>query len=72
MPAVGDGRYDLGCLYIGVNDVRAPDWDRAASSAATPTALGFLAERCDRVLLLTVPLDLGRPRAGAGWTRPTR
>ena len=20
-------RYDLGCLYIGVNDVRAPDWD---------------------------------------------
>ena len=22
-------RYDLGCLYIGVNDVRALDWDAA-------------------------------------------
>src|SRR2546423_10836864 len=21
------GRYDVGCLYIGVNDVRALDWD---------------------------------------------
>ena len=28
VPAVGDGRYDLGCLYIGVNDVRALDWER--------------------------------------------
>src|SRR5262249_52687680 len=25
--AVADARYDLGCLYIGVNDVRAPDFD---------------------------------------------
>ena len=23
-------RYDLGCLYAGVNDVRAPDWDADA------------------------------------------
>src|SRR3712207_5903397 len=22
-----DARYDVGCLYAGVNDVRAPDWD---------------------------------------------
>ena len=22
-----DGRYDLGCLYIGTNDVRGFDWD---------------------------------------------
>ena len=22
-----DARYELGCLYIGVNDVRALDWD---------------------------------------------
>jgi hypothetical protein len=28
-------------------------------------ALRFLAERCDRVLTVTAPLDLGRPRAGA-------
>jgi lysophospholipase L1-like esterase len=63
--AVGDGRYDLGCLYIGVNDVRAPDWERERFERAHTEILGFLADRCDRLLTLTVPLDLGRPRAGA-------
>jgi lysophospholipase L1-like esterase len=58
------GRYDLGCLYAGVNDVRALDWDAAAFERAHTAALAFLAERCDRVLTVTVPLDLGRPRAG--------
>ncbi|MGI8902122.1 MAG: GDSL-type esterase/lipase family protein [Solirubrobacteraceae bacterium] len=57
-------RYELGCLYIGVNDVRAPDWDLGAFDAAFGQALRFLCERCDRVLTLTAPLDLGRPRAG--------
>jgi lysophospholipase L1-like esterase len=66
LPAVAaDARYDLGCLYVGVNDVRAPDWDRAAFERGHRTALAFLAERCERVLTMTVPLDLGRPRAGA-------
>jgi lysophospholipase L1-like esterase len=65
VPAVPDVRYDLGCLYIGVNDVRALDWDRAAFEHGHTAALAFLAERCDRVLTATVPLDLGRPRAGA-------
>jgi lysophospholipase L1-like esterase len=64
VPAVSDGRYDVGCLYIGANDVRAPDWDRESFERGHSTALGFLAERCDRVLTVTVPLDLGRPRAG--------
>ena len=32
------------------------------SSATTGAALAFLAERCERVLTATVPLDLGRPR----------
>jgi lysophospholipase L1-like esterase len=64
LPAVPDGaRYDLGCLYIGVNDVRALDWDRATFEAGHRTALAFLQERCERVLTATVPLDLGRPRA---------
>jgi GDSL-like Lipase/Acylhydrolase family len=58
-------RYDLGCLYIGVNDVRMVDWDAAAFEASFRTALEFLRDRCDRVLTMTVPLDLGRPRAGA-------
>jgi lysophospholipase L1-like esterase len=65
LPAVGDARYDLGCLYIGVNDVRAPNWERAAFERDHRAAVAFLAERCDRVLTATVPLDLGRPRAGA-------
>ncbi len=58
-------RYDLGCLYIGVNDVRAFDWDREPFERDYRTALEFLAQRCARVLTLTAPLDLGRPRAGA-------
>jgi lysophospholipase L1-like esterase len=57
-----DARYDLGCLHIGVNDVRALDWDADAYAADLATAVDFLAERCDRVVLLTIPLDLGRPR----------
>jgi len=66
LPAVPDGaRYDLGCLYVGVNDVRGLDWDRAAFERGHRTALAFLTERCERVLTMTVPLDLGRPRAGA-------
>jgi lysophospholipase L1-like esterase len=60
-----DTRYDLGCLYVGVNDVRALDWDRAAFERGHRAALAVLRERCDRVLTMTVPLDLGRPRAGA-------
>jgi lysophospholipase L1-like esterase len=63
--ASGDARYDLGCLYIGVNDVRALDWDLDAFAAAHRAALEYLAARCERVLTVTVPLDLGRPRAGA-------
>jgi lysophospholipase L1-like esterase len=59
------GRYNLGCLYVGVNDVRALDWSGERFAASFAEALGFLSERCDRVLALTAPLDLGRPRAGA-------
>jgi lysophospholipase L1-like esterase len=58
-------RYELGCLYIGVNDVRRLDWDARAFEQPYRQALAFLTDRCDRVLTLTAPLDLGRPRAGA-------
>jgi len=57
-----DARYGLGALHIGVNDVRALDWDADAYAAHLATVVDFLAERCDRVVLLTIPLDLGRPR----------
>ena len=59
------GRYDVGCLYIGVNDVRSIDWDPGAFAAGHARALAFLAERCDRVLALTAPRRLGRPPADA-------
>jgi lysophospholipase L1-like esterase len=61
--ATPDGRYDLGCLYIGVNDIRLPDWDLAAFASDLAFALDALAARCDRLLLVTIPDDLGRPRA---------
>jgi lysophospholipase L1-like esterase len=58
-------RYELGCIYIGTNDVRAPDWDAAGFESTFRQALEFIASRSDRTLTLTAPLDLGRPRAGA-------
>jgi lysophospholipase L1-like esterase len=60
-----DARYDVGCLYIGTNDVRRVEWDAAAFERDFRQALEFVVSRCERTLTLTVPLDLGRPRAGA-------
>ncbi|MDQ6778129.1 MAG: GDSL-type esterase/lipase family protein [Actinomycetota bacterium] len=57
--------YDLGCLYIGVNDVRRPGFDVARFASDYAIALEFLTARCRRTLTMTAPLDLGRPRAGA-------
>ncbi|CAA9497867.1 MAG: hypothetical protein AVDCRST_MAG38-3046 [uncultured Solirubrobacteraceae bacterium] len=58
-----DASFDVGCLYVGVNDVRGSGWDPAAYAAGYERALGWLGERCERRLICTVPLDLGRPRA---------
>jgi lysophospholipase L1-like esterase len=63
--AVPDGRYHVGCLYAGVNDVRGPSWDARGYEGHLRAAVAFLRGRCDRVLVCTIPLDLGRPRAGA-------
>jgi lysophospholipase L1-like esterase len=60
-----EARYDLGALHIGVNDVRAIDWDPEAFARDLRTVLAYLGESCDRIVVLTIPLDLGRPRAGA-------
>jgi lysophospholipase L1-like esterase len=59
------GPYDLGCLYIGTNDVRGFDWDPFAYEQGLGEALAFVTARCERTLTATIPLDLGRPRAGA-------
>jgi lysophospholipase L1-like esterase len=63
--AAPDARYDVGCLYVGANDVRRLDWEPAVYERDVRAGLAFLHERCDRVLACTLPLDLGRPRAGA-------
>jgi lysophospholipase L1-like esterase len=55
-------RYELGCLYIGVNDVRALDWEPERFETDFRHALACLRGCCDRVLALTAPLELGRPR----------
>jgi len=60
----GDG-YELGALFAGVNDVRAVGWDPQAFARDHHRAVRALRERCARTLTMTVPLDLGRPRAGA-------
>ncbi len=62
--AIEQPRYQLGCLYIGVNDVRSPDWDPVGYERQLAEALAYLHSLCDRVLTVTIPLDLGRPRAG--------
>jgi lysophospholipase L1-like esterase len=63
--AGGGARYDVGCLYVGVNDVRGFDWDAEKYSRHLASSLRSLREVSTRILIPTIPLDLGRPRAGA-------
>jgi lysophospholipase L1-like esterase len=58
------GPYDLATLYIGANDARGLRFDAEAYERCVDTALATLARHADRTLVLTLPLDLGRPRAG--------
>lgn len=58
------GPYDLATLFVGANDARGVDFDAAQYEAAVDAVLSELSGRSSRVLLLTLPLDLGRPRAG--------
>jgi lysophospholipase L1-like esterase len=53
--------YDVAVLYAGVNDVRSPDWDAAAYERDLDAIAAGLASRATRLLLLTLPHDLGRP-----------
>ena len=56
--------YALACVHVGTNDVRAPGWDPGAYAEALERILAALAPRAQRLCLATLPLDLGRPRAG--------
>jgi lysophospholipase L1-like esterase len=62
LPRVGEG-YAVGTLYVGVNDVRAVGFDAAAYERDVRAALAVLSERCERVVVLTVPGELGIPPA---------
>jgi len=53
--------YDLATLYAGANDVRGPCWDGAAYERCLDALAAGLAQRAERLLMLTLPLDLGRP-----------
>jgi lysophospholipase L1-like esterase len=57
------GPYDVGCVFAGVNDIRGPSFDPAAYERDLRTIAGALDAACERVALVTVPADLGRPRA---------
>ncbi len=56
-----DARFHVGCLYVGVNDVRLESWDAVAFAAEHRRALAWLGARCERVLAVTMPERLGRP-----------
>jgi hypothetical protein len=60
LPRVRPG-HDLACLYAGVNDVRGPEFDAAAYERDLLAVAVGLRERSERLLLCTLPLDLGRP-----------
>jgi lysophospholipase L1-like esterase len=62
LPRVRAG-HDVAALYAGVNDVRVPDFDAAAYERDLDAIAGALAERAERLLMLTLPEDLGRPTA---------
>jgi lysophospholipase L1-like esterase len=58
-----DGPYDVGCVYAGVNDVRAPGFDLAAYERDLRAIVAAVTQHSERVVLCTIPEDLGRPRA---------
>jgi hypothetical protein len=60
-----DGPYAVGCLWAGVNDVRSVDFDVDVFAAALRVAANVVARACEDVVMPTIPLDQGRPRAGA-------
>ena len=53
--------YDVATLYAGVNDVRQPAFDAAAYERDLDAVAAALAARSARLLMLTLPEDLGRP-----------
>ena len=52
-------------LYIGANDARSVGFEADRFSADVAEVIAGLERTASRVVVLTIPLDLGRPPAGA-------
>ena len=62
LPRVRPG-HDVACLYAGVNDARSPGFDPSAFETDLLGVARELSGRAERVLMVTLPLELGRPTA---------
>ncbi|MGZ4277614.1 MAG: SGNH/GDSL hydrolase family protein, partial [Solirubrobacteraceae bacterium] len=58
------GPYDLACVWVGVNDTRSVDWDPDAYERDLGAICAAAAAASARLLVCTIPADLGRPPAG--------
>ena len=57
------GPYDIACVYAGVNDVRGLDFDAGAYERDLRAIAAAARAASGRLVLCTLPEDLGRPRA---------
>jgi lysophospholipase L1-like esterase len=60
------GEYDLACLYLGVNDVRAPDWQHDTYAKALEGVVAGAVSESRAQLLVKLPPEIGRPPAPSG------
>lgn len=58
-----EGPYDLATLYVGVNDTRGMDWEPERFAREVAEIVAALRAAAERVVVLTLPEDLGRPTA---------
>ena len=61
----GPERCEVATLYVGANDARSVGFDADVFEADVRDVVAGLERLASRVVVLTVPLDLGRPPAGA-------
>lgn len=55
------GRYDVALVHVGVNDVRGEPWDADGYRLTLDSIVGTATLHADRVVVATLPSDLGRP-----------
>lgn len=57
------GPYEHGCVYLGVNDVRAPGFELTDYVSALTAVTAAVAGCCERLLLVALPPAIGVPPA---------